>query len=81
MISTPEIAPEGWGEEPLRGNTKTSRVAINISSGHFPGLDLAAAGAVLARTALMGDHRQMVETAGHGGRLISTAARTDPLAG
>ncbi len=82
----------------------TPHVAINIGSGHIPGLDLVVAGAVLAADKLGWEivgirdgydgllyperypeggvvalRPSMVETAGRGGSLIGTAARTDPF--
>ncbi len=80
------------------------RIAINIGSGHLPGLDLVVAGAVLAADNLGWEivgirdgydgllyperypeggvvnlRRSMVQTVGHGGSLIGTAARNDPF--
>lgn len=85
-------------------NSRSMRIAINIGSGHLPGLDLVVAGAVLAADkfgweiigirdgydGLLYPERypeggmatlrpSMVGTAGHGGSLIGTAARTDPF--
>ncbi len=85
-------------------NTHSLRIAINIGSGHLPGLDLVVAGAVLAADELGWEifgirdgydgllypdrypegglqllRPSMVETAGRGGSLIGTAARTDPF--
>ncbi len=85
-------------------NSRSMRIAINIGSGHVPGLDLVVAGAVLAANelgweilgirdgydGLLYPERYpqggvvtlrpcMVETVGHGGSLIGTAARTDPF--
>ncbi len=84
--------------------SRSLRLAINIGSGHLPGLDLVVAGAVLAADKLGWEvvgirdgydgllyperypdggvvslRPSMVETVGHGGSLIGTAARTDPF--
>ena len=85
-------------------NSHPLRIAINIGSGHVPGLDLVVAGAVLAANELGWEvfgirdgydgllyperypegglqllRPRMVESAGRGGSLIGTAARTDPF--
>jgi 6-phosphofructokinase len=85
-------------------NQRVNRIAINIGSGHLPGLDLVVAGAAAAANGLGWEivgirdgydgllyperypdggvvvlRPGIADTAGRGGSLIGTAARTDPF--